>query len=381
MKLFSSESVTPGHPDKVADRISDSILDACLAVDPNARVAVETCVKDNVVFLFGELTTQAKIDFEQVVRNSIKASGYDRIELGFDDQSAIIYPKIGSQSVDIALGVDESQTKEQGAGDQGLMFGYAKNDTKDLMPLPIALSHALSQRLVEVREKGLIKGLRPDGKTQVTVAYDQNDIPQYISTIVLSTQHDEDITLETLKQELKLKVIDEVIPKELLTAETIYHINPTGRFVIGGPVGDAGLTGRKIIVDTYGGYSRHGGGAFSGKDPSKVDRSAAYMARYLAKQIVASGIAKTCEIQLAYAIGVSQPVSIGIDTFNTSEVSNDLILKTIQKNFDLSPKGIIEYLDLKKPIYTDTVNFGHFGRSGFSWEKIDQADLFKKLLK
>lgn len=380
-KLFSSESVTSGHPDKIADRISDSILDAVLLQDPESRVAIEACVSGNTVYVFGELTTKAKVDFEKVVRTSIKESGYDHKDYGFDYQSASYHEHIGLQSPDIALGVDSHNDKEQGAGDQGLMFGFAKDDTEELMPLAISLSHKITSRLEAVRKKGIIKGLRPDGKAQVTVAYDEQQVPKAVTAIVISTQHDETLTLESLKKQVIKEVIEYVIPQSLLNSETVYHINPTGRFVIGGPVGDSGLTGRKIIVDTYGGYARHGGGAFSGKDPSKVDRSAAYMARYLAKQIVASKIAKVCEIQIAYAIGVSKPVSLYVDTFGTGLVSNDIIYQTIIKHFDLTPNAIIKYLDLKKPIYTQTVNYGHFGRTGFSWEKLDKVEIFSNLLK
>ncbi len=380
-KLFSSESVTEGHPDKVADLISDSIVDACLAQDPNSRVACETAVTTNYVLLLGEITTNAVLDFEKIIKKAVNQIGYDEHGSGFNADHLNIDVRIKPQSSDIALGVDEKHDREQGAGDQGFMFGYANNETIGLMPLPIFLAHRLAERLAFVRKNNIIKGLRPDGKTQVTVEYDENHYPISIHTVVLSTQHDESWTLDALKKELHKHVLHPVL-SGYDTSNTIYQINPTGRFVIGGPDGDAGLTGRKIIVDTYGGYARHGGGAFSGKDPSKVDRSAAYMARYIAKNIVASGIADACEIQIAYAIGISQPVSIYIDTFGTEKVAIEKIYETVKANFDLRPAGIIEMLDLKRPIYAKTAAYGHFGRDeeDFSWEKVDKIALFRKLL-
>ncbi|WP_045959709.1 methionine adenosyltransferase [Acholeplasma palmae] len=379
-QLFTSESVTKGHADKVCDQISDAILDAILSQDKDSRVAVETAVTTNTVVVFGEITTKASINVEEIVRKTIKSIGYDKKEYLFSYDTVEIINRLHEQSPDIAMGVDK---EDQGAGDQGLMFGFAKNDNEQLMPLPIALSHELALRLTKVREENIVKGLRPDGKTQVTIAYDENNKPLFIDSVVLSTQHDEDITQEQLHKEIKKNVFDVVLPKELITSDTKYFINPTGRFVIGGPNGDSGLTGRKIIVDTYGGYSRHGGGAFSGKDPSKVDRSAAYMARYLAKNIVASKIAETCEIQLAYAIGVAKPVGVYVDTFNTGKVSDEKILEVILENFDLRPKKIIDYLELKNPIYQKTASYGHFGRTDvlLPWEKTDKVSIFKNLAK
>ncbi|MFA6377007.1 MAG: methionine adenosyltransferase [Acholeplasmataceae bacterium] len=380
-RLFSSESVTEGHPDKVADFISDSILDACLAQDPESRVACETAVTTDYALLFGEITTNAELDFDKIVKEAIKTIGYDKEEYGYNADTVKVDVLIKPQSPDIAMGVDETKTKEQGAGDQGLMFGYANTDTIELMPLPIYLSHRLAERLSYVRKQGIIKGLRPDGKTQVTVEYNEKNQPIDIHTVVLSTQHDEFWNQQDLKAALMEHVILPVIGK-YDTTHTIFQINPTGRFVIGGPHGDAGLTGRKIIVDTYGGYARHGGGAFSGKDPSKVDRSAAYMARYIAKNIVASGIADQCEIQIAYAIGVAEPVSLSIDTFGSERVELAKIYEAVHRNFDLKPKGIIEALDLKKPIYKKTAAYGHFGRNEptFSWEKTDKIAIFRDLL-
>jgi S-adenosylmethionine synthetase len=381
-KLFSSESVTEGHPDKVADYISDSILDAVLAKDPQARVACETAVTTDYALLFGEITSTAEIDFDHVVRTAIQQIGYNKKEYGYNADDVIIDVRIKPQSPDIALGVDETENKEQGAGDQGLMFGYATNETITLMPLPIHLAHRLSERLSFVRKNNIVSGLRPDGKTQVTVAYNEKNQPVSIHTVVLSTQHDESWTQEALKEEMLKHVIHPVL-RGYDTSETIYQINPTGRFVMGGPHGDAGLTGRKIIVDTYGGYARHGGGAFSGKDASKVDRSAAYMARYIAKNIVASGIADQCEIQIAYAIGIAEPVSFLIDTFGTEKVAKDLIYEAVKDNFDLRPASIIKTLDLKRPIFHKTSNYGHFGRvdEDFTWEHLDKIDLFRALLK
>jgi len=381
-KLFSSESVTEGHPDKVADYISDAILDAVLEKDPEARVACETAVTTDYALLFGEITSTAQIDFDHVVRGAIHDIGYNKQEYGYNAEDAIIDVRIKPQSPDIALGVDETEHKEQGAGDQGLMFGYASNETITLMPLPVYLAHRLSERLSYVRKNNIISGLRPDGKTQVTVAYNEKNQPVAIHTVVLSTQHDESWDQQSLKAAVMEHVIEPVL-RGYDTSETIYQINPTGRFVIGGPHGDAGLTGRKIIVDTYGGYARHGGGAFSGKDASKVDRSAAYMARYIAKNIVKSGIADQCEIQIAYAIGLAEPVSVSIDTFGTERVDLSDIYDVVKSNFDLRPASIIKTLDLKRPIFKKTVNYGHFGREDedFTWEKCDQVELFRKLLK
>lgn len=382
-KLFSSESVTEGHPDKVADYISDAILDAALKQDPKARVACETAVTTNYCLLFGEISTTANIDFEQVARQAIKHIGYDKKEYGYNADDVVIDLRIKPQSPDIAIGVNKTEHKDLGAGDQGLMFGYANNDTITLMPLPIYLAHRLAEQLTYARRHQLILGLRPDGKTQVTVEYNEKNQPIRIHTVVLSTQHDEywSDRQDELKIELHRHVIDPIL-KYYDTTDTIYQINPTGRFVMGGPHGDAGLTGRKIIVDTYGGYARHGGGAFSGKDATKVDRSAAYMARYIAKNIVGSGIADQCEIQVAYAIGVSQPVSVLIDTFGTERVSLDKIYQTVLKHFDLRPSSIIKTLDLKRPIFAKTSAYGHFGREDqdFTWERLDKIDIFKNLL-
>ena len=379
--LFSSESVTEGHPDKVADYISDSVLDAVLEQDPDARVACETAVTTDYALLFGEITSKATIDFEHVVKEAIAHIGYNKKEYGYNADDVVIDVRIKPQSPDIALGVDEKDTKEQGAGDQGLMFGYATNETITLMPLPIYLAHRLAERLSYVRKQHIIEGLRPDGKTQVTVAYNEKNQPVYIHTVVLSTQHDDFWDQEDLKQAVMIHVIQPVL-SGYDTTQTIYQINPTGRFVIGGPHGDAGLTGRKIIVDTYGGYARHGGGAFSGKDASKVDRSAAYMARYIAKNIVGSGIADQCEIQIAYAIGVAQPVSLAINTFGTERVPLDLIYDTVQTHFDLRPAKIIQTLDLKRPIFKKTASYGHFGREDqdFTWERLDKIAIFRNLL-
>ncbi|WP_288395259.1 methionine adenosyltransferase [uncultured Vagococcus sp.] len=389
-KLFTSESVSEGHPDKVADQISDAILDAILAKDPEARVACETSVTTGLVLVFGEITTTAYVDIQKVVRETIKGIGYTRAKYGFDGDTCAVMVAIDEQSPDIAQGVDasfekrETKTEQEdlGAGDQGLMFGFAINETPELMPLPIALSHRITEKLAELRKNETLEYLRPDAKSQVTVEYDEAGKPVRVDTIVVSTQHDEHVTLETIIHDVKTLVINEVIPSELLDENTKYFINPTGRFVIGGPQGDSGLTGRKIIVDTYGGYARHGGGAFSGKDATKVDRSASYAARYIAKNIVAAGLADKCEVQLAYAIGVAQPVSISVETFGTGKVSEADLIKAIRENFNLSPVGIIEMLDLKRPIYQKTAAYGHFGRedADFTWEKLDKvADLKKSL--
>lgn len=375
-KFFTSESVTEGHPDKLCDYISDSILDEYLKQDKNSRVACETVASKGEIYVTGEITSKADVDIEKVVRDTVKEIGYDRADLDIDYKTCSVRINISKQSPDIAQGVDKSlEQKEgenlvsEGAGDQGLMFGFACDETKELMPLPISLAHKLARRLTLVRKNNEIPFLRPDGKTQVTVEY-YGDNPVRVDTVVVSTQHNADVDIETVRKEVKQKVIEAVIPNELLDENTKYFINPTGRFVIGGPLGDSGLTGRKIIVDTYGGYSRSGGGAFSGKDPTKVDRSASYMARHIAKNIVANGYAKKCEIQLAYSIGVAKPVSIFIDTFGTGTISDEEIVKKIEEKFDLSPRGIINYLDLQKPIYKQTTNYGHFGKENLAWEKI-----------
>lgn len=375
-KLFTSESVTEGHPDKLCDYISDSILDAYLAKDSQARVACETVAGKGKIFITGEITSNEEVNIENVVRQAIKNIGYDNADIDMDYRTCKIDINISKQSPDIALGVNESLEKKEGedensegAGDQGIMFGFACDETEELMPLPISLAHKLSKRLTDVRKQNIINYLRPDGKVQVTVEYD-DDKPIRIDTIVVSAQHNADVELETLKKDIKEKVINEVVPQNLLDDKTKYFINPTGRFVIGGPLGDSGLTGRKIIVDTYGGYSRHGGGAFSGKDPTKVDRSASYMARFIAKNIVANKLAKKCEIQLSYAIGVAKPVSIYVDTFGTATIPESDIISKIYDNFELTPRGIINYLNLQRPIYTLTTNYGHFGKKDLPWEKI-----------
>jgi S-adenosylmethionine synthetase len=372
--LFTSESVTEGHPDKIADQVSDAILDACLAQDPFSRVACETLTCTGLVVIAGEITTQAYVDFQGLVRGTIASIGYDNALYGFDSNTCSVISTINKQSPDIAQGVDTG-----GAGDQGMMFGYATNETPELMPTPISLAHKLTNRLSEVRKSGLMAYLRPDGKSQVTVEYDSNHKPVRVDAVVISTQHAENVGNEELRADILKHVIQAVIPAALLDADTKYHINPTGRFVIGGPMGDTGLTGRKIIVDTYGGMGRHGGGAFSGKDPTKVDRSAAYMARYVAKNIVAAGLADRCEVQLAYAIGVAEPVSVLVDTFGTGKVDEDKLEVLVRANFLLTPKGIIESLNLRRPIYKATAAYGHFGRSGkdFTWEATDKAAALK----
>lgn len=375
-RLFTSESVTEGHPDKLCDYISDSILDSYLAKDKNARVACETVAGKGEIFVTGEITSTANVDIEQVVRDTIEEVGYADSEYDIDYRTCKIYINLSKQSPDIALGVDKSledkegkDVESEGAGDQGLMFGYACDETEELMPLPISLAHKLSKRLTEVRREKIIDYLRPDGKTQVTVEYD-GDKPVRVDTIVVSTQHLPDVDMNVLKKDIIEKVIKPIVPANLLDENAKYFINPTGRFVIGGPLGDSGLTGRKIIVDTYGGAARHGGGAFSGKDPTKVDRSASYMARHIAKNIVANGYAKKCEIQIAYSIGVAKPVSIYVNTYGTNIISEEKLIEKINKTFDLTPRGIINYLDLRRPIYRQTTNYGHFGKKDLPWEKI-----------
>lgn len=390
-RLFTSESVTEGHPDKIADQISDAILDEILKGDQNARVACETTVTTGMALIAGEISTSTYVDIPKVVRETVKQIGYTRAKYGYDYKTMSVLTAIDEQSPDIAQGVDraleyrDNESDEAlniGAGDQGLMFGYATDETDTYMPLPIDLSHKLSKRLTEVRKNGTLEYLRPDGKVQVTIEYDSNNQPQRIDTIVISTQHHEEVELEKIQEDLKEHVIYQTVPKELIDEETKFFINPTGRFVIGGPQGDAGLTGRKIIVDTYGGYARHGGGAFSGKDPTKVDRSAAYAARYVAKNIVAAGLAKKCEVQIAYAIGVAQPVSISIDTFGTGKVSEDILIEAVRQNFDLRPAGIIKMLDLQRPIYKQTAAYGHFGRNDIDvpWEKTDKTEILKEVV-
>jgi S-adenosylmethionine synthetase len=375
---FTSESVSEGHPDKVADQISDAVLDALLSQDPRSRVACETLVKTGMVILAGEVTTDAWVDLEALVRKVVCEIGYDHGDIGFDGQSCAVLNAIGKQSADIAMGVDEAADHEQGAGDQGLMFGYASNETDVLMPAPITYSHLLVKRQAEVRKNKTLSWLRPDAKSQITFRYENNK-PVAIDAVVLSTQHSPEINNKALHEAVMDEIILPVLPKEWLHKDTKYFINPTGQFIIGGPVGDCGLTGRKIIVDTYGGMARHGGGAFSGKDPSKVDRSAAYMARYVAKNIVAAGLAERCEIQVSYAIGVAEPTSITVETFGTSKLSEDRLVQIIRDNFDLRPKGLIAMLDLLKPIYQTTAAYGHFGRTedSFSWEKTDKVDALK----
>jgi S-adenosylmethionine synthetase len=367
--------VTEGHPDKIADQISDAILDACLAQDPYSRVACETLTATGLVVIAGEITTKAYVDFQSLVRGVVASIGYDNALYGFDSNTCAVISSINKQSGDIAMGVDTG-----GAGDQGMMFGYASNENADLLPTPISLAHKLSKKLTDVRKSGLLSYLRPDGKSQVTVEYDKDMNPVRIDAVVISTQHSETISTEELRADILKHVIQATLPSKLLDEDTKYHINPTGRFVIGGPMGDTGLTGRKIIVDTYGGMGRHGGGAFSGKDPTKVDRSAAYMARYIAKNIVAAGLAKRCEVQLAYAIGVAEPVSVLVETFGTGEVDSATLQKLVRANFKLTPKGIIESLDLRRPIYRKTAAYGHFGRSDkdFTWEATDKAQTLRE---
>ena len=391
--LFTSESVTEGHPDKMCDQISDAILDALMEQDPMSRVACETCTTTGLVMVMGEITTNAYVDIQKIVRDTVREIGYTRGKYGFDADTCGVITAIDEQSADIALGVDKAlEAKENkmseeeiaaiGAGDQGMMFGYASDETPELMPYPISLAHKLARKLTEVRKDGTLKYLRPDGKTQVTVEYDENGTPKRLDAVVLSTQHDPDVTQEQIHEDIKKYVFDPIIPEGMVDENTKFFINPTGRFVIGGPHGDSGLTGRKIIVDTYGGMARHGGGAFSGKDCTKVDRSAAYAARYVAKNIVAAGIAKKCEIQLSYAIGVAHPTSIMVDTFGTGKLSDEKLVEIIRENFDLRPAGIIQMLNLRRPIYKQTAAYGHFGRTDVNlpWEKTDKAELLKSYL-
>ena len=374
-KLFTSESVTEGHPDKLCDYISDSVLDEYLKIDPKARVACEVVAGKGQILVTGEISSKENVDIEKVVRNTIKEIGYDNENLDIDYDSCEVLLNLSKQSPDIALGVDKSleekegQIVSEGAGDQGLMFGFACNETENFMPMPIYLAHKLSKRLSDVRKEGIIDYLRPDGKVQVTVEYEDNK-PVRVDTVVVSAQHNEDVDLEVLRKDIKEKVVFNVVPNELLDENTKYFINPTGRFVIGGPLGDSGLTGRKIIVDTYGGYSRHGGGAFSGKDPTKVDRAASYMARFIAKNIVANGYADKCEVQISYAIGVAKPVAIYLETFGTAKIPEEEVLKKIEDKFNLTPRGIIDYLDLQRPIYRQTTNYGHFGKENLAWERV-----------
>lgn len=390
-RLFTSESVTEGHPDKMCDAISDAILDELMRKDPMSRVACETCATTGIVMVMGEITTNAYVDIQKLVRETIREIGYDKADYGFDCDTCGVLVALDEQSQDIAMGVDKSleaklgeekDDLDTGAGDQGMMFGYASDETKEMMPYPIALAHRLSKRLTDVRKSGLLKYLRPDGKTQVTVEYDEAGVPIRLDAVVLSTQHDPDVSQEAIHNDIKKYVFDEIIPRDMIDNNTKFFINPTGRFVIGGPHGDAGLTGRKIIVDTYGGYARHGGGAFSGKDCTKVDRSAAYAARYVAKNIVAAGLAKKCEVQLSYAIGVAHPTSIAIDTFGSSELSDEKLKEIVREHFDLRPAGIIKMLDLRRPIYKQTAAYGHFGRDDLDlpWEKTDKADILKKYI-
>ena len=392
-RLFTSESVTEGHPDKICDQISDAVLDALMEQDPMSRVACETSITTGLVLVMGEITTNAYVDIQKIVRETIREIGYDRAKYGFDCDTCGVITAIDEQSSDIAMGVDKAlEAKEHlmseddieaiGAGDQGMMFGFATNETPEYMPYPIALAHKLARKLTEVRKNGTLPYLRPDGKTQVTVEYDENDKPIRLDAVVLSTQHGEEVSQEQIHADVKKYIFDEVLPQELIDENTKFFINPTGRFVIGGPNGDSGLTGRKIIVDTYGGYARHGGGAFSGKDCTKVDRSAAYAARYVAKNIVAAGLADKCEIQLSYAIGVARPTSIMVDTFGTGKLSDEKLVEVIRDNFDLRPAGIIKMLDLRRPIYKQTADYGHFGRTDLDlpWEKLDKVDVLKAYL-
>ena len=392
-RLFTSESVTEGHPDKMCDQISDAILDALMEQDPMSRVACETCTTTGLVMVMGEITTNAYVDIQKIVRDTVREIGYTRGKYGFDADTCGVITAIDEQSADIALGVDKAlEAKENkmsdeeleaiGAGDQGMMFGYASDETEEYMPYPIALAHKLALRLTEVRKNGTLPYLRPDGKTQVTVEYDENGVPARLDAVVLSTQHDPEVSQEQIHEDVKKYIFDEILPAEMVDENTKFFINPTGRFVIGGPHGDSGLTGRKIIVDTYGGMARHGGGAFSGKDCTKVDRSAAYAARYVAKNIVAAGLAKKCEIQLSYAIGVAQPTSVMVDTFGTGKISDNKLVEIIRENFDLRPAGIIKMLDLRRPIYKQTAAYGHFGRNDLDlpWEKLDKAEELKKYL-
>ena len=392
-RLFTSESVTEGHPDKICDQISDAVLDALMEQDPMSRVACETSITTGLVLVMGEITTNAYVDIQKIVRETIREIGYDRAKYGFDCDTCGVITAIDEQSSDIAMGVDKAlEAKEHlmseddieaiGAGDQGMMFGFATNETPEYMPYPIALAHKLARKLTEVRKNGTLPYLRPDGKTQVTVEYDENDKPVRLDAVVLSTQHGEEVSQEQIHADVKKYLFDEVLPQELIDENTKFFINPTGRFVIGGPNGDSGLTGRKIIVDTYGGYARHGGGAFSGKDCTKVDRSAAYAARYVAKNIVAAGLADKCEIQLSYAIGVARPTSIMVDTFGTGKLSDEKLVEIIREHFDLRPAGIIKMLDLRRPIYKQTAAYGHFGRTDLDlpWEKLDKVDVLKAYL-
>ena len=391
--LFTSESVTEGHPDKMCDQISDAILDALLAEDPMSRVACETCTTTGLVMVMGEITTNAYVDIQKIVRDTVREIGYTRGKYGFDADTCGVLTAIDEQSADIALGVDKAlEAKEHkmsddeieaiGAGDQGMMFGYATDETDEYMPYPVAMAHKLARRLTAIRKDGTLPYLRPDGKTQVTVEYDENGIPSRLEAGVLSTQHDPDVTQEQIHEDIKKYVFDEILPAEMIDENTKFFINPTGRFVIGGPHGDSGVTGRKIIVDTYGGMARHGGGAFSGKDCTKVDRSAAYAARYAAKNIVAAGLAKKCEVQLSYAIGVAQPTSVNVETFGTGVLSDEKLVEIVRENFDLRPAGIIKMLDLRRPIYKQTAAYGHFGRNDLNlpWEKLDKVDALKKYL-
>ena len=391
--LFTSESVTEGHPDKMCDAISDAVLDALMEQDPMSRVACETCTTTGLVMVMGEITTKAYVDIQKIVRDTVREIGYTKSEYGFDANTCGVMVVLDEQSPDIAMGVDkaleakehkmtDAQIEAIGAGDQGMMFGFATNETEEYMPYPISLDHKLVKQLTKVRKDGTLPYLRPDGKSQVTVEYDENEKPIRLEAVVLSTQHDADVTQEQIHEDIKKYVFDPILPAELIDDETKFYINPTGRFVIGGPNGDSGLTGRKIIVDTYGGYARHGGGAFSGKDCTKVDRSAAYAARYVAKNIVAAGLADKCEIQLSYAIGVAQPTSIMVDTYGTGKLSDEKLVEIIRENFDLRPAGIIKMLDLRRPIYKQTAAYGHFGRHDLDlpWEKLDKAEVLKKYL-